>query len=69
MKTTHCGPLGGMIVICVEPGTEVTTEDGTTAVVDESHAVVSGKGALYVTPRIYELLGWAKPSNVTRMKR
>lgn len=56
MRATHTGPLGGMVVICVEPGTEVTAEDGTKATVDDNHTVVSGKGALYVTPKIYELL-------------
>jgi hypothetical protein len=62
MKATHRGPLGGMIVICVEPGTEVTAEDGATAVVDDTHTVVSGKGALYVTPKIYHLLNSTVPA-------
>lgn len=56
MEATHRGQLGGMIVICVEPGTEVTAENGQMAVVDDNHTVISGKGALYVTPRIWEAL-------------
>jgi translation elongation factor P/translation initiation factor 5A len=56
MKAIHRGPLGGLAIICVEPGTEVLSEDGQMAVVDENHTVISGKGALYVTPRIYALL-------------
>lgn len=54
VKAAHRGPLGGMIVICVEPGTEVLDKSGERAVVDEAHVVVSAKGALYVTPIVYE---------------
>jgi hypothetical protein len=67
MRAEHRGPFGGMVIICVEPGTEVVAEDGETAVVDDSHTVVSGKGALYVTPRIYALL--RDNPNVTRIRR
>lgn len=56
MDATHRGPFGGMIVIAVEPGTVINNSDGRSEVVDDEHAVVSGKGALYVTPAIYERL-------------
>lgn len=56
MKANHVGPIGGLSVICVEPGTEVEADDGTRAVVDDRHTVVNGKGAIYVTPRIWSAL-------------
>lgn len=56
MEATHRGPFGGMIVIAVDAGTEITDRDGQVAVVDDTHFVVSRKGAVYVTPQHYERL-------------
>jgi hypothetical protein len=54
-----------MIIVAVEPGTEIRGETGEIAIVDDTHYVISRKGAVYVTPAVYESI---KASRRGRMK-
>jgi hypothetical protein len=56
IDATHRGPLGGMIVITVAPGTEILAESGEIEIVDDEHCCISRKGAVYVTPAVLERL-------------
>jgi hypothetical protein len=61
MEAVHRGPLGGMIVIAVDAGTEIRSDAGEIEIVTDDNAVVSRKGALYVTPNVYERIKAAEP--------